>query len=81
MALPLALSPFARARVLVRRSDSPVPFLSFSRAGNRNQQDDVHMQETMPLSGGHSSGYNPEQDIVVVGQFEQDVGAEYGETI
>jgi hypothetical protein len=25
--------------------------------------------------------YNPEQDIVVVGQYEQDVGAEYGETI
>ena len=40
------------------------------------------MQETMPLAGaGGSSGYNPEQDIVVVGQFEQDVGAEFGETI
>jgi hypothetical protein len=38
------------------------------------------MHETMPLAGGTSS-YNPEQDIVVVGQFEQDVGAEYGETI
>jgi hypothetical protein len=53
-----------------------------SCGSSKSSRVESELDEEMPLSmGSGHHGYNPEQDIVVVGQYEQDVGAEYGETI